>query len=283
MTELFIAFQRLLPSFWLGRLVHWASRVETPWFKDLLIGGFRRLYPIKLDEAAEPDPGRYASFNAFFTRALRDGARPPDPDPLGILCPADGRVQQAGDIERGQMLQAKGMYYGVDELLADPQAAPRYDGGQFLTVYLAPQDYHRVHAPLAGRLRSMHYAPGERWAVNERTAGAVPRLFAVNERLCCHFEGEAGHFALVMVGALNVASISTVWAGEVLPLRPRQNRHWHYGERSRVALARGDELGRFNLGSTVILLLPPGMAELDAALEPGAALRMGQSVGRLIS
>ncbi len=281
MTELFIAFQRLLPSFWLGRLVYWASRVETPWFKNLLIGSFCRLYPIRLDEAEEPDAGRYPSFNAFFTRALRDDARPQDPDPLGILCPADGRVQQAGRIERGQLLQAKGLYYGVDELLADPQALQRYDGGQFLTVYLAPQDYHRVHAPLVGRLRSMHYAPGALWSVNERTVSAIPEIFAVNERLCFHFEGDRCDFALVMVGALNVASISTVWAGEVLPLKPRQSRHWQYGERSSIQLDRGAELGRFNLGSTVILLLPPGAGQLHATLEPGEALRVGQRVGRL--
>ena len=283
MTELFIAFQRLLPSIWLGRLVYWASRVETPWFRKLLIGGFCRLYPIRLEEAAEPDTTRYPSFNAFFTRALRDDARPPDPDPASLLCPADGRVQQAGNIERGQLLQAKGMYYGVDELLADPQAVQRYDGGRFLTVYLAPQDYHRVHSPLQGRLRSMHYAPGEYWSVNERTASAIPRLFAVNERLCCHFQADDDFFALVMVGALNVASISTVWAGEVLPLKPRQSRHWQYGERSGIELGRGDEMGRFNLGSTVILLLPPGLAELDPSLEPGQALRVGQSVGRLVA
>jgi len=281
MTELFIAFQRLLPSIWLGRLVHWASRVKTPWFKDLLINGFCRLYPVRLEEAAEPDTSRYPSFNAFFTRALRDGARPPDADPLGILCPADGRVQQAGRIDRGQLLQAKGLYYGVDELLADPRALPAFDGGQFLSIYLAPQDYHRVHTPLTGRVRSMHYAPGERWAVNERTAGAVPRLFTVNERICCHFEGEYGTFCLVLVGALNVASISTVWAGDVLPLRPRTSRRWQYGERSRIKLARGAEMGRFNLGSTVILLLPPNLGQLQTTLTPGDELRVGQLVGRL--
>jgi phosphatidylserine decarboxylase len=283
MTELFIAFQRLLPSFWLGRLVHWASRVRTPWFKDLLINAFCRLYPVELEEAAEPDTRRYASFNAFFTRALRDGARPQDPDPKAILCPADGRVQQSGPIDRGQLLQAKGMLYGVDELLADPQAVQRYDGGQFLTVYLAPPDYHRVHIPLAGRLRSMHYAPGERWSVNQRTTGAIPRLFAVNERLCCHFETDSHYFAVVMVGALNVASISTVWAGEVLPTRPRETRHWQYGERSRIELDRGAEMGRFNLGSTVILLLPPGLGQLQSTLKPGDALKVGQRVGQLES
>jgi len=283
MTELFIAFQRLLPSFWLGRLVHWASRVQVPWFKDFLIGGFCRLYPVRMAEAEEPDPRRYPSFNAFFTRALRDDARPQDPDPRAILCPADGRLQQAGRIDRGQLLQTKGMFYGVDELLGDPQAPGRYEGGWFLTVYLAPQDYHRVHTPLGGRVRSMHYAPGERWAVNERTASAVPRLFAINERICCHFDTNEGIYAVVMVGALNVASISTVWAGEVLPTRPRQGRHWQYGERSRLELARGAEMGRFNLGSTVVLLLPPGVGELLSTLSPGDELRVGQRVGRLIN
>ncbi len=281
MTELFIAFQRLLPSFLLGRLVHWASRVETTWLKNLLIETFCRLYKVDMSSAQETNPRSYASFNAFFTRALRPNARPLDPDANTIVSPADGRVQQAGIIDRGQLLQAKGMYYGVDELLAEPAALARYDGGEFLTVYLAPHNYHRVHAPLDGRLRSMHYAPGERWAVNERTAGAIPGLFAVNERLCCHFDAAWGPFALVLVGALNVASISTVWAGEVLPRRPRETCHWHYGERSATTIMRGAEVGRFNLGSTVILLLPPGSGHFDPALRAGQPLLMGQTVGHL--
>lgn len=278
MTELYVAFQRLLPQFLLGRIVHRLARVRTPWFKDLCIRGFARLFPVNLDEAAQPVPGGYRSFNAFFTRSLQPGARPQDPDPAAITCPADGRVQQAGTLHDTQLLQAKGMTYSAAELLGDAEAAAAFRNGWFLTVYLAPQDYHRVHAPLAGTLRDMIYMPGDRLSVNEATAAAVPGLFARNERLVCLFESASGPFAVVLVGALNVASISTTWAGEVLPCTPRQMRRWHYPGRAGVPFARGDQLGYFNLGSTVIMLMPPGTSVAAAGLAPGRPLRVGQCV-----
>ncbi len=278
MTELYVAFQRLLPQFLLGRIVHRLARVRTPWFKDLCIRGFARLFPVNLDEAAQPVPGGYPSFNAFFTRSLQPGARPQDPDPAAITCPADGRVQQAGTLHDTQLLQAKGMTYSAAELLGDAEAAAAFRNGWFLTVYLAPQDYHRVHAPLAGTLRDMIYMPGDRLSVNEATAAAVPGLFARNERLVCLFESASGPFAVVLVGALNVASISTTWAGEVLPCTPRQMRRWHYPGRAGVPFARGDQMGYFNLGSTVIMLMPPGTSVAAAGLAPGRPLRVGQCV-----
>jgi len=278
MTELYVAFQRLLPQFLLGRIVHRLARVRTPWFKDLCIRGFARLFPVNLDEAAQPVPGGYPSFNAFFTRSLQPGARPQDPDPAAITCPADGRVQQAGTLHDTQLLQAKGMTYSAAELLGDAEAAAAFRNGWFLTVYLAPQDYHRVHAPLAGTLRDMIYMPGDRLSVNEATAAAVPGLFARNERLVCLFESASGPFAVVLVGALNVASISTTLAGEVLPCTPRQMRRWHYPGRAGVPFARGDQMGYFNLGSTVIMLMPPGTSVAAAGLAPGRPLRVGQCV-----
>lgn len=278
MTELYVALQRLLPQFLLGRIVHRLARVQSPWFKDLCIRGFARLFPVNLDEAGQPVPAGYASFNAFFTRALQPGARPQDPDPAAITCPADGRVQQAGSLHDGQLLQAKGMTYSAAELLGDADAAAAFHDGWFLTVYLAPQDYHRVHAPLAGTLRDMLYVPGARLSVNETTAAAVPGLFARNERLVCQFETADGPLAMVLVGALNVASISTAWAGEVLPCEPRRMRRWHYPGRAGVSVARGDEIGYFNLGSTVILLLPPGVTGAEDRLAPGQPLRVGQRV-----
>jgi len=278
MTELYIAVQRLLPQFLLGRIVHRLARVRTPWFKDLCIRGFARLFLVNLDEAAQPVPSGYPSFNAFFTRSLQPGARPQDPDPAAITCPADGRVQQAGTLHDTQLLQAKGMTYSAAELLGDAAAAATFRNGWFLTVYLAPQDYHRVHAPLAGTLRDMIYMPGARLSVNETTAAAVPGLFARNERLVCLFESPTGPFAVVLVGALNVASISTTWAGEVLPCTPRQMRRWHYPGRAGIAFARGDDMGCFNLGSTVILLMPPDTSVAAAGLAPGRPLRVGQRV-----
>jgi phosphatidylserine decarboxylase len=281
MTELYIALQRLLPQFLLGRLVHRLARVRTPWFKNVCIRGFLRLYPVNSDEAELPVPDGYPSFNAFFTRALKPGLRPQDADVAAVTCPADGRVQQAGPLAAGELIQAKGLRYAAAELLGDAEAARPYRDGWFLTVYLAPQDYHRVHAPLAGTLRHMRYLPGARFAVNQTTAACLPRLFARNERLSCLFDSPHGPFAVVLVGALNVASISTAWAGEVMPRTPRSACHWHYPGRAGVRLARGDLLGYFNLGSTVILLLPPGMATPSDTLAPGQAVRVGQRVGRL--
>ena len=282
MTEIFVTLQRLLPAVLLGRLVHWLARVRTPWFKDLCIRGFTRLYPVNLAETERPVPEGYPSFNAFFTRALKPGARVQDPDPRAVSCPADGCVQQSGILEDGRLLQAKGMNYRADDLLGDSAAAAEFRNGWFLTVYLAPHDYHRVHAPLAGTLRHMVYVPGERLSVNETTAAAVPGLFARNERLVCFYESAVGPFAMVLVGALNVASISTTWAGEVLPREPRLLRRWHYPGAAGVGVERGEEMGRFNLGSTVILLLPANKVAPAAGLAPGQVLRMGQRVASLL-
>jgi phosphatidylserine decarboxylase len=278
MTELFIALQRLLPQVLLGRLVHWLARIRKVWFKDLLIRGFMRIYDVDLSDAALREPAEYDTFNAFFTRRLAPDARPQDPDPRAVTSPADGRIQQSGHLLDGQLIQAKGMTYSAAELLGDQRAARGFRDGWFLTVYLAPHNYHRVHAPLAGTLRDMIYMPGARLSVNEATAAAVPALFARNERLVCLFEADQGPFALVMVGAMNVASISTAWAGEVLPCRPREMRRWHYPGGAGVRLARGDEIGHFNLGSTAILLLPPDTVVPDVDLPPGRSLRVGERV-----
>lgn len=282
MTELYIAFQRLLPQALLGRLVYALARVRTPWLKDMLIKGFVRLYDVDTSEAENPVPSGYSNFNDFFTRSLKPGARPLDADPAVISCPADGTVQRAGTIRNGTLIQAKGISYTAADLLGDPDAAQAYDGGHYLTVYLAPYNYHRVHAPLTGQLQAMHYAPGARMAVNQTTAAAVPNLFAGNERLACHFSTATGPYAIVLVGALNVASISTAWAGEVLPASPPRFRDWRYRGQAAVQLARGDYLGHFNLGSTIVLLLPPGIGELDSDLNAGRPVQVGERIGRLM-
>jgi phosphatidylserine decarboxylase len=280
--NLFILLQRMLPARLLGRVVHAATRSRVRWFKDLLIRGFVRLYGVDVTEAASPVPAGYDSFNAFFTRSLRPGVRPLAADAAAILSPADGTVLQLGALAGDALLQVKGVTYSAAALLGDGAAAARYRDGCFATIYLAPWNYHRVHMPLAGRVVRMTHIPGELWSVNATTAARVPGLFARNERLVCHCEAAWGPFAVVLVGALNVGSISTAWAGEVLPRRARGATNWDYppGE-TRMALARGAVLGQFNMGSTVVVLLPPGAGRWREGLAAGAGLRVGMAIGAL--
>ena len=278
----FILLQRLLPSRLLGRAVHRLTRSRQPALKDLLIRGFCRMYAVDTNEAERPVPAGYASFNDFFTRALRPGVRPLDPDPRAVLSPADGRIQQIGRLRGDALLQVKGLEYSAAELLGDAQAATRYADGLFITIYLAPFNYHRVHTPLAGRIRRMTHVPGELWSVNATTAARVPRLFSRNERLACQCVAPWGEFAVVLVGALNVGSISTEWAGEVLPRRAREADHWDYtDEATHCRLERGAVLGQFNMGSTVVVLLPPGAGEWLPQLKAGDEVRVGMALGRL--
>ncbi len=277
-TRLFVLLQYLLPQHALSRLVMVATRARTPWFKNLLTRGFLRLYRIDLAEAVQPDPLEYPCFNAFFTRALKPGARPIDPDPDVIASPADGSVSECGLIDGNRLLQAKGRHYSLGDLLAGQPFAAGFAGGSFATIYLAPCNYHRVHMPIAGRLLETVYVPGRLFSVNAATASCVPRLFARNERVLTLFEGAAGRFALIMVGALNVGSIATVWAGDITPARRRTVTRLPPGE---VALAKGSELGRFNMGSTVILLFAANRARWNSSLAPDTPVRLGQAIGRL--
>jgi phosphatidylserine decarboxylase len=284
LADLFIALQRILPARLLGRLVHALSRSRNALLKDLLIRSFVRIYPVDVSEAEKDVPGGYESFNAFFTRALKPGARPPDPDPATILCPADGTIQQIGEIRGDEILQVKGIYYQLGELLgADAEAAEAYVNGSFVTIYLAPWNYHRVHMPAAGRITRMRHVAGDLWSVNAMTAERVPGLFARNERLICHCEGQNGPFAVLLIGALNVGSISTAWAGEVLPRDGQAMTEWRYDPADRLTqLGRGDLLGQFNMGSTVILLLPAGHTRWRADLQAGSQVRSGTGLGRLL-
>ena len=239
-----------------------------------------RAYAIYLSQAEQPDPSAYAHFNAFFTRELKRGARPAPVDPKAIACPADGRISQAGLITGGRIVQAKGQDFSVAELLADETAAAPYANGRFVTVYLSPRDYHRVHMPLAGELVETLHIPGRLFSVAPFAVDAVPRLFARNERLVCHFKGETGPFVVVLVGAMLVSGIETVWGGvEVPPYASRpQRRDWRS---MNLHLGRGDEMGRFNMGSTAILLLPAGLAEL-VPLQSQQAVEMGAVLGHVI-
>ena len=274
--RLFVWFQHVLPQHALSRLVLRATRVRVPWFKNWLIRGFLRLYTIDMTEAVQPDPFRYGSFNEFFTRALKPDVRALAMGPREIACPVDGTISEAGQIDGVSLLQAKGRYYTLSELLASRGWAKNFAGGTFATIYLAPFNYHRIHMPLHARLRETVYVPGRLFSVNAATASLVPRLFARNERVLTLFDSAFGEFALILVGALNVGSIATVWAGDITPsprrvatVLPPQN----------VALDKGAELGRFNMGSTVILLFQKDRARWHDELRAGAAVRLGQSLG----
>ena len=275
--RLFVWLQYALPQHALSRLVLAATRVRMPWFKNLLTGGFLRLFSVDMSEATETDPYRYGSFNEFFTRALRAEARPIDADPEKIASPVDGLVSECGAIDNDRLLQAKGRQYTLDELLARQPWARSFEGGSFATLYLAPFNYHRIHMAVRGTLRDTVYVPGRLFSVNSATAGHVPRLFARNERVLTLFDTEFGQFALVMVGALNVGCMATVWAGDITPAARRIVTRIPCPA---VTLDKGAELGRFNMGSTVILLFEPHRAEWHPLLRAGSVVQLGQAIGR---
>jgi phosphatidylserine decarboxylase len=282
-ARLFVALQYLLPQHFLSGIVHQLTRSRTRWLKNALIRTFVSEFHPDMSDAAQPDPLQFDSFNAFFTRALRDGARPADPDAATLLCPVDGTVSQIGRIEASFLVQAKGHAYTLEALLAsDAGWAQTFAGGSFATLYLAPFNYHRVHMPLSGTLRAAWYVPGALFSVNATTAASVPGLFARNERIVCIFDAGALSFAVVLVGALFVGSMSTVWHGEVTPRSPRRRADLSLqGNAAALSLARGAELGRFNMGSTVILLLPRGAGSWLPQLAPGSTVRVGHALARL--
>ena len=274
-----LLLQYLLPHRALSRIVYWATRwTWTPW-KNFLIASVVKNYAVDMGDAVQPDPHAYASFNAFFTRALKPGARNAPADPRAVACPADGKISQAGaivtnDAGSARIFQAKGFDFSVAELLGDEIEAQKYTNGQFATVYLSPRDYHRVHMPLAGTLRETVHIPGRLFSVAPFTVEGVPRLFARNERLVCHFDGEHGPFAVVMVGAMLVSSVETVWGGLEIPPYASTITHTNWCEKH-IRLERFAEMGRFNMGSTVILLLPPAHAA-KLVVAAGESVRVGQ-------
>jgi phosphatidylserine decarboxylase len=246
----------------------------------MLIRRFIAAYDVDMSEAAEPAVA-YATFNAFFTRALKPGSRPLGDAAQYALSPADGAVSQLGPVEDGRIVQAKGRDYSVAELLGgDTANAARFNGGRFITIYLSPKDYHRVHMPTEGTLRSARYLPGDLFSVNGVTADGVDRLFARNERLAAVFETPLGAMASVMVGAMIVAGIETVWSGRLQPHgKTVEQRSFSDGPK----FAAGDEMGRFYLGSTVVLLFEPGRVEWLSDLAPGSTVRMGLPIAKLLS
>jgi phosphatidylserine decarboxylase len=269
--------QHLLPKNLLSALVYRATRSRRAWLKRPLTHWFARAYRVDLAEAANADLDSYTTFNDFFTRELKPGARPMETGPRNFVAPADGVLTEFGSVDGDRLLQAKGRYYSLTELLGETgPAVDALRGGGYFTIYLAPHNYHRVHCPLTATLTRTRYIPGERFSVSRATAAVIGRLFCRNERAVCWLETEHGPMAVVLVGALNVSSISTVSRGEIASGPPQ-----HWPETPPHELAQGAELGRFNMGSTVVVLLGAGALDWHPRATAGATVRMGQALGTL--
>ena len=263
--------QFLLPQHLLSRLMFRFARIQSPWIKNSFTSWFVSKYKVNLNEALLEDIDEYKHFNDFFTRALKDGSRPISDSQL--VSPVDGEVSQYGSIKDSLIVQAKGKKYSVESLLAENSKNDLYTS--FVTIYLSPKDYHRIHMPLDGSLKSMKYIPGNLFSVNQRTVDDIDQVFARNERLVCYFDSDYGEIALVMVGAIFVGSMETSWEGQITPPYNKSVKTFEYDSRQ-IKLSNGDELGRFNMGSTVILLLPHNVSKMN--FEFNKTLKMGQSL-----
>jgi phosphatidylserine decarboxylase len=283
------ALTYVLPHRLLSSMARSLAYSTHPGVKQTLIDTVVKKFGVDMGEAEEPDTKRYETFNAFFTRALRPGARTPDADPRALLMPADGRISECGRIgftgeaeheDPGHVFQAKGHGFSTAELLGDEDAAHAFEGGVFATVYLSPRDYHRVHMPWTGTLRETIHIPGRLFSVGVDAVGSVSKLFARNERVVCLFDTDFGPMAMVMVGALLVSGVETVWGGiEIPPYGGPVTVKDYRGEG--IVVERFAEMARFNYGSTVIVLLPKGVAELDPALRAQAPVRLGERLAKL--
>ncbi len=280
MEKLAAALQHVLPQRTLSDLVHRLMRSERRWLKNALIRVIGGIAGVEWGEARSANLEDYASFNAFFTRELRPGVRPQDPDPCALLCPCDGRISELGQLDGTRILQAKGVDYSLEALLASDPVCAQLSHGWFATLYLSPRDYHRVHMPLSGELQRTIHVPGRLFSVAPYTVRRIPGLFARNERVISVFESPLGPFVQVLVGAILVSSMETVWAGELTPRKSSGVDVTDYA-RADIGLERGAEMGRFNMGSTVILLLPQGMVKPVSGLQPGDRVRVGQRLATL--
>jgi phosphatidylserine decarboxylase len=279
--QFLVAAQRWIPTRLIGRLMYYLSRSKMHWLKNALINSFSWLYNVDTSEAEHPVPEGYESFNQFFTRNLRDGARIIELGPENFVSPADGTIAQTGKAVDDQLIQAKGMQFSMTDLLADERAAKTLVDCHFATIYLAPYNYHRLHMPFDGTLRKTLFIPGLLYSVNARTTANVPNLYAVNERLVCLFDSLCGPFAMVLVGAMNVASISTAWDGEIPPPHDYRIRKKIYTRDEGPHLMQGEYMGHFNMGSTVVLLGPPCLSNWLPELHSGSTVRMGQRLGAI--
>jgi len=274
--------QYILPQHTLSQLMSYLTHSENKAWKNLFIKQIIKHYGVNMAEALQPDINAYKSFNDFFTRELKPGARPLTTESNAIACPADGVVSQAGAITNGNIFQAKGKSFTATELLGgSAERAAAFNNGVYTTIYLSPKDYHRLHMPLTGTLREMVHIPGKLFSVNTATTNSVPGLFARNERVAAIFDTEAGPMALVLVGAIFVSSVETVWHGVVTPPSVSSVQSWQYQDKA-PTLKIGEEMGRFNMGSTIIVLFPENRAEWQSQLQAGQAVRLGEKIGNVI-
>jgi len=279
MSALTNFFIRIIPQHGLSNLVYKITRIRSPWFKNWAIRTFIKQFNVDMSLAMQTEPEAYKDFNSFFTRPLRHNARPLCAK--GICSPVDGAISQIGPIVDDTLIQAKNHRYGLTELLGGSAAlAKLFNNGHFCTIYLSPRDYHRIHMPIDGNLREMTYVPGKLYSVNTYTAETVPGLFAINERVLNIFDTDNGPMALIQVGAINVGSMETVWHGMVTPPYGKEITTWRYDEQT-ITLQRGDEMGRFNMGSTVILLFAKDAIEWQAGLQAADTVRMGQCLSEV--
>jgi len=278
--RLFLALQ-YLPQHLISRIVGKLAECEIKWVKSALINWFAERYAVNLNETKVKRLDDYASFNDFFTRELKEGARIIDDNPGELVIPADGYVSQLGKINGSSIIQAKGKKFSLYQLLGESDDTVHFIDGDFINIYLSPSDYHRVHMPIAGTLQKMIYIPGKLFSVNSLTAENVPNLFSRNERVVCFFDTQMGQMALVLVGAMIVASIETVWAGQVAPVANKPI-IWNYSNQQKIILNKGAEMGHFKLGSTVIAVFPKNKIKFNGALQKEEDVRMGQSLGLII-
>ena len=283
LNDLFVYSQYLAPQHLLSRGAGKVAECEVPRFKNALIAWFIKKYGVNMSEAERQSPEDFKHFNDFFTRSLKPDARHIDTDKRAVISPVDGAISQLGPIQQGQIFQAKGQSFSLVELLGgDVDRAQPFMGGDFATIYLSPKDYHRIHMPITGTLKEMIYIPGKLFSVNPVTAENVPRLFARNERVAAIFDTELGPMAVVLVGAMIVASIETVWSGLVAPLK-REVKSIQYHSKEPITIEKGAEMGRFKLGSTVVLAFPENTTNFVESLKAGSAVRMGETFGKIQS
>jgi phosphatidylserine decarboxylase len=274
--KLLVFSQYLIPKHLLSRLVGWLANCRWSWLKNLMINWFIKHYKVDMSIAEKPQVEDYATFNEFFIRKLKAGVRPIAAEPDAIISPVDGVLSQWGEISQGKLIQAKGFEYSLDVLLARSKFTQNFREGQFMTLYLSSKDYHRVHMPMDGGLLEMTYVPGSLFAVNQATTCQIPAIFAKNERVLCTFQTTHGKMAVILVGAMLVASINTAWAGKVTPNKNKSMKSSSY---EGIKLRKGEEMGYFCMGSTVIVLFEPQKARWETSLAPNQSVKYGQKIG----
>ncbi|WP_297791689.1 archaetidylserine decarboxylase [uncultured Marinobacter sp.] len=282
-NKFFVLSQYITPQLAVSRLAgRLADYDRTPALKNRVVRWFIGRYGVNMSEAAESNPEAYPSFNAFFTRALKPGVRPVDSRDSVLVSPVDGAISQLGQVTEDRVFQAKGQSFSLTELLGgDEQRAAEFAEGEFATIYLSPKDYHRIHMPLAGKLREMVYVPGKLFSVNPVTAENVPNLFARNERVACIFDTDAGPMAMVLVGAMIVGSVETTWSGVVAPGNGLVTSTRYDGDQPAIQFEKGQEMGRFRLGSTVVLVMPKGSVKWNEDEVPEKTVKMGEAFGTI--